>query len=151
MAHIILGVSLGLAPIAGVIAVTATIPLWSIFLSLGVVFWVAGFDLLYSLQDMEFDKAKGLHSIPSKYGAETTLLLSAVFHTLTTLFWMLFVYEAHLGFVAYAAVVGSAIILGFEQKIVRDDFTQINRAFFTLNGYLGIAFFALIILDRILA
>ncbi len=64
LAHVVLGISLGLAPIAGVVAVTATIPLWSIFLSLGVIFWVAGFDLLYSLQDIEFDKANNLHSIP---------------------------------------------------------------------------------------
>ncbi|MDF1878281.1 4-hydroxybenzoate polyprenyltransferase [Sulfurimonas sp. SAG-AH-194-C20] len=151
MAHIILGISLGLAPIAGVVAVSATIPLWSMLLSLGVVFWVAGFDLLYSLQDMAFDKEKGLHSIPSKYGAETTLLISAIFHTLTILFWALFVYEANLGYIAYFAAFGSALVLAFEQELVRRDFTQINRAFFTVNGYLGVAFFALIILDRIVS
>ncbi|MDQ7067848.1 MAG: menaquinone biosynthesis prenyltransferase MqnP [Sulfurimonas sp.] len=149
MAHIILGISLGLAPIAGVIAVTASVPLWSIFLSLGVVFWVAGFDLLYSLQDMAFDKEKGLHSIPSKYGAQKTLLISAIFHTLTILFWSLFVYEAHLGYIAYMAAFGSAGVLAYEQKLVRRDFTQIDRAFFTVNGYLGVAFFILIVLDRI--
>ncbi len=151
LAHIILGVSLGLAPIAGVVAVTATIPLWSIFLSLGVVFWVAGFDLLYSLQDMEFDKEKGLHSIPSKYGAKITLLISALFHTCTILFWMLFVYEANLGYVAYIAASGSAFVLAYEQKLVRKDFTQIDRAFFTVNGYLGVVFFILIVLDRIVS
>ncbi|MDQ7042544.1 MAG: menaquinone biosynthesis prenyltransferase MqnP [Sulfurimonas sp.] len=149
MAHIILGISLGLAPIAGVIAVTASVPLWSIFLSLGVVFWVAGFDLLYSLQDMAFDKEKGLHSIPSKYGAQKTLLISAIFHTLTILFWSLFVYEANLGYIAYMAAFGSAGVLAYEQKLVRRDFTQIDRAFFTVNGYLGVVFFILIVLDRI--
>jgi len=151
IAHVILGVSLGLAPIAGVVAVTATIPLWSVFLSLGVVFWVAGFDLLYSLQDMEFDKEKGLHSIPSKYGSEKTLLISALFHTLTILFWALFVYEAGLGYIAYIAAFGSAFVLAFEQNLVRRDFTQIDRAFFTVNGYLGVAFFVLIVLDRIVS
>jgi len=151
MAHVILGISLGLAPIAGVVAVSASIPLWSILLSLGVMFWVAGFDLLYSLQDMEFDKEKGLHSIPSKYGAEATLLISAIFHTLTVLFWTLFVYEADLGSIAYIAALGSGLVLAYEQKLVRKDFKQINRAFFTVNGYLGIAFFVLIILDRIVA
>jgi len=69
MAHLILGVSLGLAPIAGVVAVNGEITLWSVYLAIGVMFWVAGFDLLYSLQDMAFDKAHGLHSIPSKFGA----------------------------------------------------------------------------------
>ncbi|QSZ41003.1 4-hydroxybenzoate polyprenyltransferase [Sulfurimonas aquatica] len=151
LAHIILGISLGLAPIAGVIAVSATIPLWSVFLSLGVVFWVAGFDLLYSLQDMEFDKENSLHSIPSKYGSENTLKISAYFHSLTVLFWVLFVYYSGLGAVAYVAAIGSALVLAYEQKLVRKDFTQIDRAFFTVNGYLGIAFFTLIVIDRIVA
>ena len=150
MAHIVLGVSLGLAPIAGVVAVSAEIPLWSILLSLGVIFWVAGFDLLYSLQDMEFDTESGLHSIPSIYGAPTTLLISAFFHALAVLFWLLFVWAAGLGFFAFVAAIGSGAVLAYEQKLVRRDFTQIDRAFFTVNGYLGMAFFGLIILDRVL-
>jgi len=151
LAHVVLGISLGLAPIAGVVAVSATIPLWSIFLSLGVIFWVAGFDLLYSLQDIEFDKANNLHSIPSKYGAQKTLMISAVFHTLTVLFWVLFVWMAGLGVLAYIAAVGSGLVLAYEQKLVRRDFTQIDRAFFTVNGYLGVAFFFLIIADKVVA
>ncbi|MFT7861020.1 MAG: menaquinone biosynthesis prenyltransferase MqnP [Sulfurimonas sp.] len=151
MAHIILGVSLGLAPIAGVIAVSAEIPLWSVLLSLGVIFWVAGFDLLYSLQDMEFDVMQGLHSIPSKYGAESTLFISAIFHGLAVLFWLLFVWAADLGVFAVAAAVGSGFVLAYEQKLVRKDFTQIDKAFFTVNGYLGIAFFIFIVLDRTFA
>ena len=78
LAHIILGISLGLAPIAGVVAVSETITLWSILLSIGVLFWVAGFDLLYSLQDMEVDKELGLHSIPSKFGAQKTMFFSLI-------------------------------------------------------------------------
>ena len=66
LAHVVLGVALGLAPIAGVVAVQASIPVWSVLLSLGVIFWVAGFDLLYSLQDIDFDKENNLHSIPSQ-------------------------------------------------------------------------------------
>jgi len=151
MAHVILGVSLGLAPIAGVIAVSATIPLWSVLLSLGVIFWVAGFDLLYSLQDIDFDRERGLHSIPSIYGAEATLFISALFHTLAVLFWILFVWAAGLGFFAFAAAFGSGAVLAYEQKLVRKDFTQIDRAFFTVNGYLGIAFFVLIVFDRIVS
>lgn len=151
LAHIILGISLGLAPIAGVVAVSAAIPLWSVLLSLGVIFWVAGFDLLYSLQDMEYDVEKGLHSIPSKYGAESTLFISALFHGLAVLFWLLFVWSAGLGLFALIAAVGSGFVLAYEQKLVRRDFTQIDRAFFTVNGYLGIAFFIFIVMDRIFA
>ncbi|OYZ56609.1 MAG: 4-hydroxybenzoate polyprenyltransferase, partial [Sulfuricurvum sp. 24-42-5] len=121
MAHIVLGISLGLAPIAGAIAVNATIPLWSLWLSAGVVFWVAGFDLLYSLQDMEFDRTRGLHSIPSRYGSTITLRISLVFHALTIIFWSLFVYEAALGMVAYFAIVFSTLMLGYEHYLVRLD------------------------------
>jgi 4-hydroxybenzoate polyprenyltransferase len=148
-AHLILGLSLGLAPIAGVIAVEAKITMWSVLLSIGVMFWVAGFDLLYSLQDIEYDREKKLYSIPSIYGAKATLFISKIFHTLTILFWLLFVVEANLGFFVYLAVLLSAIILYNEHKIVNKDFTKIDKAFFTLNGYLGIMFFTLIVLDKV--
>jgi len=149
-AHIVLGISLGLAPIAGVIAVSATIPAWSAILSFGVIFWVAGFDLLYSLQDIDFDKENNLHSIPSTYGADATLFLSALFHALTVIFWGLFVWVAELGLFAFLAIFASAIMLCYEHYLVRKDFTQIDRAFFTVNGYLGIAFLLFIILDKAL-
>ncbi len=150
-AHLVLGISLGLAPLAGVVAVQASIPAWSLLLSLGVMFWVAGFDLLYSLQDIEFDKKNGLFSIPSKYGATATLKISAFFHFLTILFWTLFVAVAGLGLFAVLAVVFSFLMLSYEHYLVRKDFTKIDRAFFTVNGYLGIVFFFFIILDRIFA
>jgi len=149
LAHIILGVSLGLAPIAGVVAVQASIPLWSIFLSIGVLFWVAGFDLLYSLQDIAFDQEEGLHSIPSRFGAKKTFKIAQLFHLLTIIFWYFFVKEAGLGIFAYAALVFSALMLGYEHYLVNKDFTKIDRAFFTINGYLGIIFIILIILEKV--
>jgi len=149
LAHIILGVSLGLAPIAGVVAVSETITLWSVYLAIGVLFWVAGFDLLYSLQDIEVDKKLGLHSIPSKYGAKKTMLFSKIMHVLTIIFWSLFVISAELGLFGYLAILVSAIMLTYEHIIVNRDFTKIDKAFFTINGYLGIIFFILIILDTI--
>ena len=150
LAHIVLGISLGLAPMAGAIAVLGTVPLWSVYLSIGVVFWVAGFDLLYSLQDMEFDKNNNLHSIPSKYGSRATLALSVIFHVITIIFWGLFVYQAHLGIFGIAAVVFSLIMLGYEHYLVRLDFTKIDRAFFTVNGYLGFVFFGCVIMDKVI-
>ncbi|MBD3809063.1 MAG: 4-hydroxybenzoate polyprenyltransferase [Sulfuricurvum sp.] len=149
MAHIVLGISLGLAPMAGAIAVLGSIPAWSVLLSIGVVFWVAGFDLLYSLQDMEFDKANNLHSIPSRYGSIATLKISAFFHMLTVGFWFWFVRNAELGVFAMAAVGFSAVMLMYEHYLVRKDFTKIDRAFFTVNGYLGFVFIGLIILDKV--
>ncbi|MGM0518944.1 MAG: menaquinone biosynthesis prenyltransferase MqnP [Campylobacterota bacterium] len=150
LAHIILGVSLGLAPIAGVVAVQETIPLWTILLSIGVMFWVAGFDLLYSLQDMEIDKKLNLHSIPSTFGAKKTMYISRAFHSMTVVFWLLFVIVSQSSFFAYLAVAISAIMLSYEHYLVNKDFKKIDRAFFTVNGYLGIVFFILIVLDNIL-
>ena len=149
LAHIILGISLALAPIAGVVAVSETIPLWSILLSLGVMFWVAGFDLLYSLQDIEVDKKLGLHSIPSKFGPQKTMNISKLFHVLTVLFWLFFVISSNSGLFAYMAVLLSAIMLTYEHILVNKDFTKIDKAFFTVNGYLGIIFFVLIVIDSI--
>lgn len=147
LAHIILGISLGLAPIAGVVAVSESITLWSVFLCIGVLFWVAGFDLLYSLQDMDVDKELGLHSIPSRFGANKTMLFSKIMHTFTIAFWLLFVIVAKLGIFGYFAVLISALMLSYEHYLVNKDFTKIDRAFFTINGYLGIIFFIFIILD----
>ncbi len=149
MAHLVLGLSLGLAPIAGVVAVKAEITMWSVMLSVGVMFWVAGFDLLYSLQDMEYDKKVKLHSIPSQYGVKCTLFLSKIFHALTILFWLFFTIESASGWLTYVAVLVSGIILYFEHKIVNKDFSKIDKAFFTLNGYLGIIFLVFVILDNI--
>ena len=149
LAHVILGISLGLAPIAGVVAVSETIPFWAIFLSIGVKFWVAGFDLLYSLQDIEVDKELGLHSIPSKFGVEKTMQISKIFHALTVIFWLLFVIISDSSYFAYVAVILSALMLSYEHYLVNKDFKKIDKAFFTVNGYLGIIFFVLIVLDNI--
>ena len=149
LAHIILGISLGLAPIAGVVAVSETIPFWSVLLSIGDMFWVAGFDLLYSLQDIEVDKKLELHSIPSKFGVEKTIQISKIFHALTVIFWLLFVIISDSSYFAYVAVILSALMLSYEHYLVNKDFKKIDKAFFTVNGYLGIIFFVLIVLDNI--
>ncbi|PHS34158.1 MAG: 4-hydroxybenzoate polyprenyltransferase [Sulfurovum sp.] len=147
LAHLVLGVSLGLAPIAGVVAVSGEITLWSVYLALGVMFWVAGFDLLYSLQDIEFDKANNLHSIPSKFGVKNTMWIARVFHIFAIFFWATFVFTAGLGMWAQLAVFFSALMLSYEHYIVNKDFSKIDKAFFTVNGYLGFVFIFLIIIE----
>jgi 4-hydroxybenzoate polyprenyltransferase len=148
LAHVILGISLGLAPIAGVVAVQGSITLWSIYLALGVMFWVAGFDLLYSLQDIEFDKAHGLHSVPSSFGAAKTMMLSKMFHVLAIVFWTMFVYDSlNLSYITYIGIFISAVLLAYEHYLVSKDFEKIDRAFFTVNGYLGFIFLTFIIFD----
>lgn len=148
LAHLILGISLGLAPIAGVVAVQGSIALWSIYLALGVMFWVAGFDLLYSLQDMEFDKAQGLHSVPSRFGAAKTMMLSKMFHVLTIVFWIMFAHDSLvLGYITYIGIFINAALLAYEHYLVSKDFEKIDRAFFTVNGYLGFIFLTFVIFD----
>ncbi|TET87505.1 MAG: 4-hydroxybenzoate polyprenyltransferase [Sulfurovum sp.] len=147
LAHLILGVSLGLAPIAGVVAVTGEITAWSVYLALGVMFWVAGFDLLYSLQDIAFDKAHGLHSIPSRFGAKKTMWIARVFHLLAVLLWVWFIAVANLGIWAQLAVLFAAVMLTYEHYLVNKDFTKIDKAFFTVNGYLGFVFLLFIIME----
>jgi 4-hydroxybenzoate polyprenyltransferase len=146
-AHLFLGLTLGLAPLAGSIAVSATTPLWAWLLSLGVVFWVAGFDLLYSLQDIEFDKQNALYSVPSVYGQKATLFIAQIFHLLTIIFWTLFAFAIEGGVFVFLAVVIAAAMLAYEHKIVNQNIQHINKAFFVVNGYLGIVFFVFIIFN----
>jgi 4-hydroxybenzoate polyprenyltransferase len=148
-AHLILGISLGLAPIAGAIAVTNSIPCWSVFLALGVMFWVAGFDILYSLQDMEFDKKENLHSIPALVGEKGALFISKMFHIFAVIFWALFAVYTHLWFFGWIAIIVSAGMLYYEQMLVNKDFKNIPKAFFDVNGFLGIIFLIFVILDKV--
>ncbi|MEO1958097.1 MAG: menaquinone biosynthesis prenyltransferase MqnP [Nautiliaceae bacterium] len=148
-AHLVLGVSLGFAPIAGAIAVTGSIPCWSVFLAFGTMFWVAGFDILYSLQDMEFDKKEGLFSIPAIVGERGALFMAKMFHVFAVIFWALFVAYANLGFFAWIGVLISGAILYYEHLLISKSFDNIPKAFFDLNGFLGIIFLVFIILDRL--
>ncbi len=145
-AHLVLGVSLGLAPIAGAVAVLGEIPLWSIYLAVGVMFWVAGFDLLYSLQDIDFDKKHRLHSIPAKLGMKKTLMISRLFHLLAVIFWGLFVAPSGIGSYGVLAVIVSALLLGYEHFVVFENPEKIDKAFFTVNGYLGFVFLLFVVI-----
>lgn len=146
LAHIVLGLCLGLSAIAGCIIISGRVELFSVYLCFGVCFWTAGFDLLYSLQDMEFDKKHGLHSIPARFGARATLIISSLCHFIAVLFWLLFAYEMKLNLIGFVGIFICALILCFEQIIVRRNFSQINRAFFTLNGYLSVVFLIFVLL-----
>ena len=149
MAHLTLGIALGLAPIAGAVVVLNHIPGWSLFLAIGVMFWVAGFDILYSLQDMEFDKKNGLFSIPSIYGVKSALDISKLFHIFTILFWCLFLSYTGAGFFGWLGLTIVSYILYKEHKIVNESFENIPIAFFQMNSYIGIIMIISIMMDRI--
>jgi 4-hydroxybenzoate polyprenyltransferase len=147
-AHLFLGLALGLAPIAGAVAVTGSVPVWSVLLAGGVLFWVAGFDLLYALQDMAYDKERGLHSVPAKFGLNKTLWISRGFHLLSILFWGAFIgFSPALSTLSLVGLLAASLMLVWEQTLVHRGLENINRAFFTVNGYLGFIFLFFVVLD----
>jgi 4-hydroxybenzoate polyprenyltransferase len=145
--HLVLGMTLGLAPIAGAIAVIEEIPAWSVFLGIAVMFWVAGFDIIYSIQDLEFDRKEHLYSIPAKIGAEGALIVAQMFHILALLFWALFTAYAGLEFWGWVAVIISAVILYKEHQMVKESYQNIPKAFFEMNGWLGVLYLIMVILN----
>jgi 4-hydroxybenzoate polyprenyltransferase len=151
--HLFLGVALSLAPIGAWLAVTGSavdlqelvIP---VCLGFAVVFWLAGFDIIYSLQDREFDRAQGLHSIPVQFGVAGALRLSSFFHLCTIVFLILVGVAAHLGVIYWIGCLAVSVILLWEHRIVRpDDLSRINRAFFDFNAYVSIGYFLMTLGD----
>ncbi|OLN31605.1 UbiA-like polyprenyltransferase [Desulfosporosinus metallidurans] len=148
--HLALGISLGLAPAGAWIGVTGHWALAPILLGLGVVTWVAGFDVVYACQDVEFDRKEGLHSIPAIFGVQRGLEISSFLHMLAPLFFIAVGVVMSMSWLYYAGV-GIAIILLFRQHriVTADDLSKIGVAFFDLNGYLSILLFVFSILDLI--
>lgn len=140
--HFVLGLSLGLAPVAGWIAFAPAFTLPAAALLLAVTFWVAGFDILYATQDIAFDREMGLHSIPARFDLDAALTFSAFCHVNTSLFLGLAGWAASLGWPYIAVWAGTSVVLAWEHAIVRpDDLTRVNTAFFTLNGVISPALF----------
>ncbi|MFI5180937.1 MAG: UbiA-like polyprenyltransferase [Thermoanaerobaculia bacterium] len=143
LSHLVLGISLAIAPVGAWIAVTGTLSLLPVALALAVVFWVAGFDVIYSLQDEAFDKAQGLKSIPARLGNRRALLVSAFFHAaaLALLFAAFLLSKG--GLLFGFGVVLSGVFLVRQHAILKPgDLSRIDAAFFTANGWLSIVLFA---------
>jgi 4-hydroxybenzoate polyprenyltransferase len=145
--HLFLGLALSLAPIGSWLAIAgAPSSLRDLatpcLLGLAVLFWLAGFDIIYALQDRDFDKAVGLYSIPARFGVERALRLSRCFHFLTVFFLAAVGIAAKMGIIYWAGCAAVSAILFWEHQIVRpDDLSRINRAFFDLNAYVSIGYF----------
>ncbi|MFB3851417.1 MAG: UbiA-like polyprenyltransferase [Acidobacteriota bacterium] len=146
--HLILGFTDGIAPVGAWIAVKEEFSLESIMLCLAVTFWIAGFDILYALQDLEFDKKEGLKSIPVRFGIKKSLIISAVFHFLTYLFYLLAGFFFGAGFLYYLGLLLILPLLVYEHLIIKpNDLSKINAAFFTINGYVSILILAFSLAD----
>jgi 4-hydroxybenzoate polyprenyltransferase len=146
--HLVLGVALAGAPLGAWIAVRGGVSAPALLLGLGVATWVGGFDVLYSLSDLAFDRAAGLHSIPARFGVRGALAISGALHVATLGALLALGRVAQLG-TAYGAGVGLiAVILAWEHVIVRPgDLSRLGAAFFTLNGYVSMAFLGFTLLD----
>ncbi len=139
LCHFALGLVLASAPIGGWIAVTGVFSWIPVFLAMAVLFWVAGFDILYGLQDFEFDKTHGLHSVPVKFGQTQALKISEYCHLTAIVFLIAFGVMAHLGVLYWAGAMIVAGLLKVEHYLVGDgNLSRINSAFFTINGWIGV-------------
>lgn len=147
-AHLVLGLALALAPGGAWLAMGAAPGAAIVSLMLGVLTWVAGFDVLYSLQDEAFDRGAGLHSIPARFGTSGAVVLSAALHVVTVAALAAAGALLGRGTLYFAGVAAVAALLVYEHAIVgRGNLARIDRAFFTVNGYVSVLFFALTLLD----
>jgi 4-hydroxybenzoate polyprenyltransferase len=147
-AHVFLGIALGGAPVGAWIAIKGNIDMEAILLGFAVVFWVAGFDVFYALQDIEFDKRNQLYSIPSKYGIKKSIFIARLFHFLMMvfLFSLFLIYPFGIIYILGVGVV--AVLLIYEHSLVKpDNLTRLDVAFFNMNGYISIVFFVFVVGD----
>ena len=143
LSHLVLGAALGMAPAAAWIAVRGSFDPEILYLSAAVALWTAGFDILYSCQDVAFDRTAGLHSVPARLGVTNALLVSRLLHACMVPLLVLAWRSWGLGPLALVGVMVVAGLLAYEQALVRpDDLSRINAAFFTVNGWVSVAFLA---------
>lgn len=149
LAHLGLGLGLAIAPVGAWLAVTGAFAPFPLWLGAGVMFWVAGFDTIYGIQDADHDRRAGLHSLASRFGVERALVLSRVFHVLSVAAVAgAFRRAENLGLVALVGAAVMAALLGWEQAIVRGgDMQRIDKAFFIINSWIGMLLLAVVAVD----
>lgn len=142
LCHYVLGSVLGLAPVAGWLCVKPEFSLTALLFFCGVLFWVAGFDILYATQDRKFDRTRELNSIPANLGLHKALTISTFSHVNTVIFFLLAGLSAGLGWIYFSTVAVVGGILIFEHQVISaDDMSKVNMAFFTLNGVISVLLF----------
>jgi 4-hydroxybenzoate polyprenyltransferase len=139
--HVVLGFCLGMSPAAAWIAVTGHLDPRMVILCAAVTLWVGGFDVLYACQDLEFDRAAGLYSVPKRFGIAAALMIARMMHVamIALLIWL--AASFHLLWPAWAGIAVVAALLAYEHSLVHpDDLRRLNAAFFTVNGYISLLF-----------
>lgn len=148
MTHFFLGLSLACAPIGAWIAVRGSLDWTPLVLGLAVAFWVAGFDMIYSCQDVEFDKKAPIYSIPKRYGIRAALWLSITLHLAMLIVLVFLFWKLGLGPISFLGLTVVGLLLAYEHSLVRPaDLSRANTAFFTINGWISILLFAITMID----
>lgn len=146
--HVILGIALGLAPVCAWIAVTGTIDLPPFILGLAIIAWVAGFDILYAIQDIEYDIKEGLHSIPAVLGIQGSLITARLLHFLAFIAFVVLMGVSDLSYIYLAGVLISGAFMAYEHSLVsKDDLSKLNMAFFNMNAYISVTIMVFSIID----
>lgn len=150
LAHVVLGVCLAGAPLGAWIAIRGEAPVPAFLLALAVLFWVAGFDILYALQDLDFDRKSGLHSIPVRLGVTGSLWTARLFHLAACGFLLALYLVMHLGPLFLAGVVAAWGMLLYEHWLLRGgNLERLDAAFFSMNGYISVTIFCATLLDTL--
>jgi 4-hydroxybenzoate polyprenyltransferase len=139
--HFVLGFCLGISPAAAWIAIRGSLDARILILCAAVTLWVGGFDVLYACQDVDFDRAAGLHSAPKRFGIAKALVLARAMHVLMVALLMWLAWTFHLPWLAWAGIGVVAALLGYEHSLVKaNDLSKMDAAFFTVNGYISLVF-----------
>jgi 4-hydroxybenzoate polyprenyltransferase len=150
LSHFILGLCLGLAPIGAWIAVTNSVSVEPFLLGVAVLCWVAGFDIFYAMQDMDFDRKHRLYSIPANFGIRTSLALTKLLHftAISLLAWTGI--RLDLGIFYFIGVFIAGVLLAYENSIIKpNDLSKLNMAFFTMNGVISVLMFCFVAMEVI--
>ena len=142
LSHLALGICLGMSPVAAWIALRGDLRASILVLGAAVAFWVAGFDIIYACQDVDFDREHSLDSLPRRYGIPAALHASAALHLAMLALLLVVARMEHLGWIALAGLVAVAALLAYEHALVKpSDLSRVNAAFFAVNGYISVLFF----------
>jgi 4-hydroxybenzoate polyprenyltransferase len=148
LCHLFLGLAIGSAPAAAWIAVRGRLDVPALWLSVAVATWIAGFDVLYALADRDFDRTAGIHSIPARFGVRVALVISAVLHAASVAALLAAGRAAGLGWIYLAGMAVVIVMLTWEHAILRpSDLSRLDVAFFNLNGYVSVIYFAATLAD----
>ncbi|MCM0080461.1 putative 4-hydroxybenzoate polyprenyltransferase [Geomonas sp. Red32] len=150
LAHVVLGICLAGAPLGAWIAISGEAPVPAFLLAFAVLFWVAGFDICYALQDLEFDRSRGLHSIPVRLGVNGSLWTARIFHFISCVLLLALYFTLQLGPFFLLGCVATCAMLSYEHWLLRGgNLEKLDAAFFNMNGYISVTILAATLLDTL--